>query len=170
MEEVRTCLTVVRHSFTRPNDAGTVAYAQYDVVGANLGTLGVIGTLSNFARLNAGAGYLTCARLMVGGTNGAGSNMSYRVFLYATPPAAILDNGVMPLMVANFANRIGYLDFDCNTYGAGSDSSVDQLDNINKRFWTGTSTRDIYYIVTMRAARLAPASETYQFELSADAF
>jgi hypothetical protein len=48
---------------------------------------------------------------------------SYRLWLYRETAAAVNDNAPFPLLWANRANRIGFVDFNHSTAGAGSDSS-----------------------------------------------
>jgi hypothetical protein len=168
IQEVSFRLYTGTSQFTRPNDGGSVAYALYDIVGSNNGTLGVVGTFSALARANGQGGYITQARMLKYGTTGAGSCANFRVHYYAQPPAAIADNSPQTILWGTAGYRLFYIDFSLQSAGAGSDTAYDQVTEIYRKFWTVT--RDIYYVVEARAAYLAPASEQYMLSLTAERY
>src|SRR5688572_28049103 len=104
--EVGGSTAVSSATFTRPAD--TNAYAASDAV-SNSTTAPVALTFTNVARVNAGSGYITTARLLKNGTTTANAN--FRLYLFNTSPTAINDNAAFTLLWANRATCIGYIDF-----------------------------------------------------------
>lgn len=161
-----------RGTMIRINDAGTVAYAIGDTIGT------YIGTIPNIAARNGGAGYITGLRLMktgpIGtlgwGTLGVGSNANFTAHIYAVPPGTIADNTAWPTLGANWPNRIANVDFYMGTTYPTSDMGSDLISERLIHFWTQSTTRDLYFVLTANAIYIAPVNETYILELWAESY
>jgi hypothetical protein len=106
----------VSTTLTRPAD--TNAYAAGDAV-SNATSSPTILTFSGAARAAGGSGLILSARHVKNNTTAA----NFRLWLYRQTVAAVNDNAPFPLLWANRANRVGFIDFNHSTGGTGSDSS-----------------------------------------------
>ena len=145
--------------FTRPAD--TTAYAAKDVVGpavtANL-------TFANVARVNGGSGIITKARVV---TSQSANVASYRLYLYHTAPVAIADNSPFPLLLANRANRVGFIDIGpMATEGAGSDCAAAQNNWDRMTFKCAAGSRTLYGILVTQTVFTPANAQTYYVELT----
>lgn len=126
---------VISAAFTRPSD--TTAYAAQDAV-SNSTSSPTILTFANAARFTGGSGLILSARHLKNSTTTASAN--FRLYLYRASVAAVNDNAQFPLLWANRAIRLGFIDFTHTTQGTGSDSSSALATFVNLPFVaTGTS-------------------------------
>lgn len=146
-------------SFTRP--ANTTAYAANDVVGTQ--TTGVV-TFTNAARINAGSGYITKARII---TNQAANAANYRLWLYNVAPTAIADNAVNTLLFADAAKLIGHIDFNLPvSSGSGSDAAAVLSGNVRIAFAAAAGTRNIFAVLETLTVFTPASGQQYYVELS----
>ena len=101
----------VRNATTFARPADTTAYAALDTVSTSTSAPVVI-TFSNMARINAGSGYITKARIM---TDQKTNTARFRLHLFHTAPTLTNDNAAFPLLWADRANRVGKIDFGAMT-------------------------------------------------------
>lgn len=154
---------VVSTSFTRPAD--TTAYAAKDAVSDSTSAPTVL-TFSNIARVNAGSGYITKARLM---TNQSTNTTRFRLHLYHTTPTAINDNAAWTLLWANRANRIGYIDFDSlQTEGSGSDAANALNSTVRLAFKCASASRAIYGLLETLGVFTPASGQVFFLELSSE--
>lgn len=150
--------------FSRPAD--TTAYAARDAV-ANSTSSPTVLTFSNIARVNAGSGYITKARLM---TDQSTNTARFRLHLYRTAPTAINDNAAWTLLWANRANRIGFIDFSAlQTEGTGSDAANALNTDIRLAFVCATASRALYGMLETLDAFTPASGQQFMIELSAEA-
>lgn len=150
-------------SFTRPAD--TTAYAAKDAV-SNSTSAPTVLTFSNLARVNAGSGYITKARVM---TDQAANVARFRLHLYHTAPTAINDNAQHTILWANRANRIGFIDFDAmQTEGTGSDAANALNSTIRLAFVCAAASRTIYGLLETRDAFTPANGQNFLIEITSE--
>lgn len=119
---VRASLVSVVAEVTRPAD--TTAYAVNDVIGT-AGTAVI--TLANIFRVNGASAYVVKAKLF---TDQSANVAQFRMHLFRTAPAAIVDNAPFQLLYADESRYLGFIDIPGNaTEGSGSTTS--------QGLWTG---------------------------------
>ncbi len=154
---------VVSASFTRPAD--TTAYAAKDAV-SNSTSAPTVLTFTNLARINAGSGYITKARLM---TDQAANVARFRLHLYHTAPTAINDNAQHAMLWANRANRIGFIDFEAmQTEGTGSDTANALNSTIRLAFVCAAASRTLYGLLETRDAFTPANAQNFFIELMSE--
>lgn len=145
-------------TFTRPND--TTAYAAGDAV-SNSTSSPTILTFAGAARATGGSGLILSARHIKNSVTTA--NATFRLWLYRDTASAVNDNAQFPLLWANRANRIGFIDFSHTTAGTGSDSSSSLTTYVGLPFAAvGTA---LYGQLTATAAYTPAAQEQHFIEL-----
>jgi hypothetical protein len=150
---------VTSASFTRPAD--TTQYAANDAV-TNSTSAPTILEFANSARTSGGSGLILSARHVKSSTTT--TNANFRLYLYRATVSSVNDNAQFPLLWANRANRIGFVDFTHTTQGTGSDSSSSLVTFINLPFVaTGTS---LFGLLTVTAAYTPASGEQHYIELS----
>lgn len=152
---------VVSASFTRPSD--TIAYAAQDVV-SNSTTAPAVITFAAAARVNGGSGLIVSARHLKNSTNTVGAN--FRLQLYRVAPTAVNDNAQFPILFANRANRIGFIDFAHSTGGTGSDASAALATFVNLPFVCNAASNSLLGILTTTAAYTPTSGEQHFIELA----
>ena len=154
---------VIAATFARPND--TTAYAAKDAVSDSTSSPTVL-TFTNIARVNAGTGYITKARIV---TDQATNVARFRLHLFNVAPTAINDNAAHTLLWANRASRLGYVDFDgCQTEGTGSDCANTVNSTVRLHFAAAAGTRTLYGLLETRDAFTPAALQNLYIELSAE--
>jgi hypothetical protein len=155
--------TVVSAEFSRPAD--TTAYAAKDAV-ANSTSAPTVLTFTNLARVAAGSGYVTKARLM---TTQSPNVTQFRVHLYHTAPTAINDNAQWTLLWANRANRIGFIDFNSmQTEGSGSDAANAINGTVRLAFKCASASRNIFGLLETLGAFTPASAQSFFVELTAE--
>lgn len=147
-------------SFTRPSD--TTAYAAQDVVSNSTSAPSVL-TFSAAAQANGGTGLILSARHMK--SSAAITGATYRLHLYRVAPTAINDNSPFTLLYANRANRIGFIDFNHQTGGTGSDASNALTTFVNLPFVCDAASANIFGILTVTSAYTPTSAEQHFIEL-----
>lgn len=146
-------------TFTRPAD--TTQYAANDAV-TNSTSAPTILEFTNAARVSGGSGLILSARHIKNNT--ATTNASFRLWIYRSTATAVNDNAQFPLLWANRANRIGFVDFTHTTQGTGSDSTSSLVTFVNLPFVAaGTS---LFGLLTATAAYTPASGEQHYVELS----
>lgn len=146
--------------FTRPAD--TTAYAAQDVV-SNSTTAPTLLQFSGAARANGGSGIILSARHLKSGTTLA----SYRLHLYRNNAVTpINDNAQFPLLFANRANRIGFIDFNHATGGTGSDCSHALSTYVGMPFICDAAVSSLFGILTTTTAYTPASGEQHFIELA----
>lgn len=155
--------SAVSVSFTRPAD--TTAYAAKDAV-SNSTSAPTVLTFTNLARVSAGSGYITKARLM---TDQAANVARFRLHLYHTAPTAINDNAQHAMLWANRANRIGFIDFEAmQTEGTGSDTANALNSTIRLAFVCAAASRTLYGLLETRDAFTPANAQNFFIELMSE--
>lgn len=149
--------------FVRPNDANI--YAALDAVSDSTTTPLVLSFL-DVARANGGSGYITKARLVTTQTTCVAR---FRLHLFSTPPTPINDNAPYTLLWANYATRIGEIDFlPCNTEGAGSTAAKSLNSTIRLAFVCAADRRHLYGLLETLDAFTPAALQDFYVELTAE--
>lgn len=161
--EVGTNGVRVSVELTRPAD--TTAYAINDVV-SNSTTSPTVLTFSNVARVNAGSGYIVKARIL---TDQKANVAAFRLHLFHTSPTATNDNAAYPLLYANAANRIGYIDFPAmNTEDATTSTAANTLWTGQLHFVCASASRDIYGVLETKTVFTPASGQKFYIELNSD--
>ncbi len=151
---------------TRPAD--TTAYTAGDVVSNSTSSTTLI-TMSNCARVNAGSGYVTGARLI---TDKKSITPRLRVHLYnASNPNVAADNAAMDIRYADISKRIGHFDLPPMTTGADSTNSTSSQSSdlsIRVPFVCAGSDRNIYVILEALDAFTPANAEKFTLVLYCD--
>ena len=147
-------------SFTRPSD--TTAYAAQDVVSNSTSAPSVL-TFSAAAQTSGGTGLILSARHLKSSATTTGA--TYRLHLYRVAPTAINDNSPFTLLFANRANRIGFIDFNHQTGGTGSDASNALTTFVNLPFVCDAASANIFGILTVTSAYTPTSAEQHFIEL-----
>ena len=155
-------------SFTRP--ANTTAYAVNDVLGTSVAGSPVL-TFTNVSRVTGRGAYIQRARLVKNGTTV--TSATFRLYLYASSPSglsSLVDNDPWPMLWANRAIRIGFIDFPTMiTGGTGSDSSAAQIYPVNLPVLPEGST-SIFGVLVTQAAYTPASAEQFHVELMVDQY
>lgn len=150
--------TATSATFTRPND--TTAYAAGDAVSDSTSAPTIL-TFAGAARAAGGSGLILSARHIKNSTNTA--NASFRLWLYRDTANAVADNAAFPLLWANRANRMGFIDFSHTSGSTGSDSSSSLVTYVGLPFSAaGTA---LYGQLTVTGAYTPGAQEQHFIEL-----
>lgn len=145
--------------FTRP--ANQDPYIAQDVV-SNSTSAPALLQFSGAARANGGSGVILSARHLKTGTTVA----NYRLHLYRSNAAsAVNDNAQFPLLFANRASRIGFIDFNHSSGGTGSDSTNALTPFVNLPFACDVATSSLFGILTTLSAYTPTSGEQHFIEL-----
>lgn len=136
---------VTAGELTRP--ANTTAYTAGDVV-SNSASATTLLSFPNFARVNAGSGYIVGARLV---TDKKSITPRFRVHLYnAGNPTVAADNAAFDSRYADAAKRIGWFDLPAMTTGTDTTNSTESASQdmtLRIPFIAAAGTRDIYAVL-----------------------
>lgn len=156
----------VRNAATFARPADTTAYAALDTVSTSTSAPVVI-TFSNMARINAGSGYITKARIM---TDQKTNTARYRLHLYHTAPALTNDNVAFPLLWANRANRVGKIDFSPMTTEDPTNSTCAESmnDSVRLSFTCEAANTALYGILETLDAFTPANAQNFYISLTAE--
>jgi hypothetical protein len=157
---VKTTMVAPGVTFTRPAD--TTAYSANDVVGP------AVAALLSFAgafRLVAGSAYIVKAKLK---TNQQANVAQFRLHLYNAAPTVVADNVQFPILFADEAKHLGFIDFPAmQTEGNLSDSAF--------ALWTGqisalaaAADTTIYGVLETKTAFTPASGQQFAVRLSLD--
>lgn len=153
---------IVVATFSRP--ANTTNYSDGDVVGTSPAA---ILQFSNAARVNAGSGYITKARVV---TSQATNQAAYRLHIYSVAPTAIADNAVNTILFNDAYKRVGYIDFQLPIMGGsgavGSTGCEALAANIRIAFKCDAGTRHLYGVLETLTAFTPASGQSFYVELS----
>lgn len=127
----------------------------------------------NMARVNGGGGYLVKATVATDQTT---NTESYRLHLYKTPPAGILDNAACTApLYADIPNYVGTIDFPAaKTEGSGATSAYANVtgnianSNLPMGFTCATGDVDLYALVETPNGFTPANAQGFTFKLLAD--
>ena len=152
-------MSVATAFFTRP--ANTTAYDALDAV-ANSASAPTILTFSDVARAAGGSGYVVAMRLM---TDQAANVAQFRLHLFHTAPTAINDNAAYTLLWANRANRVGYIDANCQTEGSGSTAANGLNAVVRLPFVCAAGSSALYGLLETRTVFTPASAQNFYIEL-----
>ena len=154
----------VAATFARPAD--TSAYAALDTVSTSTSAPVVI-TFSNMARINAGSGYITKARIM---TDQKTNTARFRLHLFHTAPTLTNDNAAFPLLWADRANRVGKIDFGAMTSEDATNSTCAESLNESVRlsFTCEAANTALYGILETLDAFTPASGQNFYISLTAE--
>lgn len=154
----------VAATFARPAD--TSAYAALDTVSTSTSAPVVI-TFSNMARVNAGSGYITKARII---TDQKTNSARFRLHLYHTAPTLTNDNAAFPLLWADRANRVGKIDFSpMTTEDATNSTCAESLNDAVRLSFTCEAANTALYGILETLDAFTPASaQNFYISLTAE--
>lgn len=144
----------VEVTITRPAD--TTAYSANDAISSSTSApAAIIFDLATAGLEAGGSGYLVKARLI---SNKSDITPRIRVHLYKSAPSQVNDNSAFPLLWANRANRICYIDFPAlATAGAGSDAAHSLVADLRLPFKLASGETRLWAIIQTLDA-FAPSS------------
>lgn len=150
----------VSATFTRPAD--TAAYAAGDAMGSSTSTPTIL-TFANSARISAGTGIITKARLVKNSTNT--TNAAFRLWLFSSSPTGANDNAVFILSYSSAGSRLGYIDFPAFvTEGTGSDCAECEVIGLASQFYAAATS--LFGVLVARAAYTPTSGEQFFVELA----
>jgi len=154
----------VAATFARPAD--TTAYAALDTVSTSTSAPVVI-TFSSMARINAGSGYITKARIM---TDQKTNSARFRLHLFHTAPTLTNDNAAFPLLWADRANRVGKIDFSpVTTEDATNSTCAESMnDAVRLSFTCETANTALYGILETLDAFTPASGQNFYISLTAE--
>ncbi len=145
----------VRNAATFARPADTTAYAALDTVSTSTSAPVVI-TFSNMARVNAGSGYITKARIM---TDQKTNTARLCLHLFHTAPTLTNDNAAFPLLWADRANRVGKIDFSpMTTEDATNSTCAESLNEAVRLSFTCEAANTALYGILETLDAFTPAS------------
>lgn len=152
--------------FTRPAD--TTAYTAGDVVSDSTSAT-TVQAVANFARVNAGTGYVVGARLT---TDKKSITPRFRVHLYnASNPTVSADNAAMQRRYADESKYLGWFDLSAmatSTDTTNSTQSVSQDMTLRIPFSCAAATRSIYFVLETLDAFTPASGQKFTLRLWAD--
>lgn len=156
----------VRNAATFSRPADTSAYAALDTVSTSTSAPVVI-TFSGMARINAGSGYITKARIM---TDQKTNSARYRLHLFHTAPTLTNDNVAFPLLWADRANRVGQIDFSpMTTEDATNSTCAESLNEAVRLSFTCEAANTALYGILETLDAFTPASaQNFYISLTAE--
>ncbi len=155
-------------TLTRPAD--TNAYAAKDAVSNSTSAPAVL-TFASFARVAAGGGVITKARLL---TNQSTNTARFVLHLYSAAPTAINDNAAFALLWASRASWIGSIVFPaCATEGTGSDCAyaiaTPGIGNLPLEFQCAAASQALYGALEVLDAFTPVSGQVFYVELQGEA-
>jgi hypothetical protein len=158
-------ITIVKE-FTRPSD--TTAYTAGDVISDSTTTTTMQAT-GNFARVNAGSGYITRARLT---TDKKSITPRIRVHVYnATGATLAADNVAWKDVYGDESITVGYFDMPAMITGTdttNSTTSYSENPSINMEFVCAASNRNLYFVLEALDAFTPASGEKFSLRLWGD--
>jgi hypothetical protein len=156
----------VRNAATFARPADTTAYAALDTVSTSTSAPVVI-TFSNMARINAGSGYITKARIM---TDQKTNTARFRLHLFHTAPTLTNDNAAFPLLWTDRANRVGKIDFGAMTTEDATNSTCAESLNeaVRLSFTCETASTALYGILETLDAFTPANAQNFYISLTAE--
>lgn len=153
-------------SFARPGD--TTAYAANDAV-ANSTSAPVILTFTPVARVAAGAGFITKAKLQ---TDQSACVARFRLHLFnVANPTIANDNAAFALKWADRASYIGSIDFDaCKTEGTGSDTAYSINSAVRMHFTCASGDQALYGLLETLDAFTPANAQNFRIALATDLY
>lgn len=148
-------------SITRPADV--IAYDANDAL-SNSTTAPAVLTFANAARVSGLGGYITKARMTM--NSAVVTNAVFRLWLFTVAPTPVNDNAAFPLLWANRASRLGYIDFTLATEGTGSDSAEYNATGLKIPYLCAATS--LYGLIEVKAAYTPISAGVFQLELSLD--
>ena len=149
-------------NFTRP--ANTTAYTAKDAL-ANSTSAPTVLSFANAVRVSGGTGYVVSARI---NTSQTICVARFRLHLFRTTPTAINDNAAYTLLDANFAVRLGYIDFPAmQTEGTGSTAANSQNATVRLPIVCGATT--LFGLLESLDAFTPASAQTFKVELVVEA-
>lgn len=143
----------VAATFARPGDSAP--YGALDTVSTSTSAPVVI-TFSGMARINAGSGYITKARIM---TDQKTNSARFRLHLFHTAPTLTNDNAAFPLLWADRANRVGKIDFGAmTTEDATNSTCAESLNEAVRLSFTCEAANTALYGILETLDAFTPAS------------
>jgi len=154
---------VLSTSFTRPSD--TTTYAAEDSVNATGGVTSCI-TFTVADGLDITTGQSLQIKTAILRTNSTTTtNGSFRLNLYDQSVSGFADNSPFPMLWADRAKKVGYIDFTLATGGSGSDSSEAIVTDCNISIRTEAT--NIFGILIAKAAYVPASAQQFYIELNA---
>lgn len=154
----------VAATFARPAD--TTAYTALDAVSTSTSAPVVI-TFSGMARINAGSGYITKARIM---TDQKTNTARFRLHLFHTAPTLTNDNAAFPLLWTDRANRVGKIDFGAMTTEDATNSTCAESmnDSVRLSFTCEAANTALYGILETLDAFTPANAQNFYISLTAE--
>ena len=154
---------VASAAFARP--ANTTAYTALNTVSDSVSAPTLL-TFAAVARIAAGTGYITKARLL---TDGAGTVARFRLHLFHTAPTQINDGSPFTALYANRSAGIGRIDFDaCITEGTGSTAAGSLNTAVRLAFGCDAGLQAIYGILESLDPFTPASGQNFFIELTAE--
>lgn len=158
----------VSADLTRPSN--TTAYAQYDIIAVQASGTNVVFLEFDTGKVDS-SGYITKARLE---TNRTAESAQYRLLLFRVPETGLTtrltslgDNDIFPLIFANRAHRIGYIDFTTwITGGSGSDSALSLSTDVRLKYGLASGASKLYGLLINLGAQTPASAQQYSVALS----
>lgn len=164
--EVGGKMVQVTVELTRP--ANTTAYTANDVV-SDSASASTLLDFANFARVNAGTGYITGARIV---TDKKSITPRLRVHLYnASTPTVAADNAAWRDSYADDSKYIGWIDMPSMTTGAdttNSDTSKTLDFTMRLPFTCAAGTRSVFVLLETLDAFTPASAEKFKITLYGD--
>jgi hypothetical protein len=150
-------------SFVRASD--TAVYAAEDSVSNSTTTPSII-TFSAITGQEAAAGKsLLLKTLKVFTDNATVTNGSFRLNLFRESITPVNDNAAFPVLYANRAKKIGYVDFTLTSGGSGSTGAEAFITDVN--VLARLAGANVYGALVAKAAYTPASGQNFYFELIA---
>lgn len=153
---------VLTTTITRPSD--TTTYAAEDSVNATGGATSCITfTVADGFDITTGMSLqIKTARLTT--NSNTTTNASFRLIIYDQSVSGFADNSPFPMLWANRAKKIGYIDFTLATGGSGSDAAEAIVTDVNLS--VRTEATNIFGILVAKAAYVPTSAQVFYIELN----
>lgn len=166
-------IVISQSNFTRPNNAN--GYIKNDLIGIDTSDQNMI----VFPKMDTGrrqGGYIIGAQLTTDGNNPAETGGKFRLYLYNRRILTVGDGFPNSLFEGQFANDksfIGYIDFELNQDGQGTDPRpMSYVNNINMAYvTTDGKERALYGILVVMSDTYNPErQQSFYLKLITDQF
>lgn len=147
------------NKFTLDDSVGNGAYTAG-------GTVAIAMYFALASLLASGYGRIVSARIVA--DSAVVTNGSFRLWLFASQPTATVDNATFPLLWADRASRLGYLDFTLATGGTGSDCG--EAIATTDIEYDCDSDKNLFALLEARAAYTPTSSELFYIELTMERY
>jgi hypothetical protein len=162
-------LVRVSANFTRPNDSSP--YAAQDEVSNNTvqGSAAAL-TFSNVVAANGNTGYIVKATLRVTSipATASATNAVFRLWIFDTAPTMVGDNVAWPLLTAELAKALGFVDFSLVTEGTGSTALYGLDDGLRLPFQCDAASKNLYGLILAKAGYTPTAQSIWTVHLMAE--